>query len=222
MTVMRVLVGGPVSEWPDDLKNGQLTGQWAAADRGALRLLRLGITPVLTVGDFDSLADSERAGVLAKLPEVISAQPEKDETDTELLLATIDARFHPDRIDVYGATGGRLDQLLSNLWIFSQPRFQELATRVRLIDRGNVVSFFLPGRHEIIHEPGMRYLGFMNLTSVTGLSLIDEKYQLRQWSGEVPFSFSSNEFVGEINHFSFETGMMMVIQSRDMTGQTGD
>ena len=61
----------------------------------------------------------------------------------------------------------------------------------------------------------------MPLTPVTGLTLIDEKYKLTNWQGN-PFSFSSNEFDGDVNHFSFESGMVAVIESRDLTGQTGD
>ena len=198
MERLRLLVGGPISEWPDELAQGTLVGPWAAADRGAHRLLALGHVPVLTVGDFDSMTPSEREQTLAQLPRVVSAKPE-----------------------IYGATGGRLDQLLSNIWIFTQPRFQQLATKVVLIDRTNRVSFYLPGTHTITHTPGMKYLGFMPLTPVTGLTLIDEKYKLTNWQGN-PFSFSSNEFDGDVNHFSFESGMVAVIESRDLTGQTGD
>jgi thiamine pyrophosphokinase len=222
MKTLNVLVGGPVTDWPEPLKNGTISGDWVAADRGALRLLRLGITPILTVGDFDSLTDEEKDDVLQRLPEVVSVKPEKDETDTELLLRLVNEKYHPDQINIYGATGGRLDHLLSNLWIFSQPRFRELATKVQIIDRTNVVRFFLPGNHELTKLPEMQYLGFMNLTPVSGLTLVDEKYRLTNWASDVPFSFSSNEFDGQTNHFQFDTGMMMVIQSRDLSGQAAD
>lgn len=221
MKRMRVLVGGPLSEWPDALHAGQLDGPWAAADRGALRLLAMNQVPLLTVGDFDSMTATERQTTLAKLPRVVSAQPEKDETDTELLLSLIEQDYQPDRIEIYGATGGRIDQLLSNIWIFTQPRFQTLATKIVLIDRTNEISFYLPGKHTITHTPGMTYLGFMPLTPVTGLTLVDEKYRLTDWAGN-PFSFSSNEFAGEVNHFEFTSGMVAVIQSRDLKGQTSD
>lgn len=221
MERLRLLIGGPISEWPEELAKGTLAGPWAAADRGAHRLLALGHVPVLTVGDFDSMTPSEREQTLAQLPRVVSAKPEKDETDTELLLDIVERELQPDLIEIYGATGGRIDQLLSNIWIFTQPRFQQLATKVILIDRTNRVSFYLPGTHAITHTPGMNYLGFMPLTPVTGLTLIDEKYKLTNWQGN-PFSFSSNEFDGDVNHFSFESGMVAVIESRDLTGQTGD
>ena len=66
MNRMRLLVGGPMSEWPDDLKNGLLDGPWAAADRGSLRWLHLGQVPVLTVGDFDSVTFEERQEIVGQ------------------------------------------------------------------------------------------------------------------------------------------------------------
>ena len=115
MERLRLLVGGPISEWPEELAKGTLAGPWAAADRGAHRLLALGHVPVLTVGDFDSMTPSEREQTLAQLPRVVSAKPEKDETDTELLLDIVERELQPDLIEIYGATGGRIDQLLSNI-----------------------------------------------------------------------------------------------------------
>jgi len=221
MERMRLLVGGPTTEWTDELTNGQLTGPWAAADRGALRLLEMGQVPVLTVGDFDSMTSVEREETLAKLTRVVSVKPEKDETDLELLLTLVEKDYQPESIEIYGATGGRIDHLLSNIWIFTEPRFKDIASKVTLIDRTNQINFYYPGSHAIQHTPGMDYVGFMPLTPVTGLTLVDEKYKLTDWQGN-PYSFSSNEFVGDINHFKFDSGVVAVIQSRDLNGRIKD
>ena len=221
MKRIRLLIGGPVTEWPDDLKSGRLAGPWAAADRGSLRLLNLGQIPILTVGDFDSVTTEEQQKLVDQLPKIVSVKPEKDDTDTELLLSLVEKNYQPDEIEIYGATGGRIDQLLSNIWIFTQPRFSAIVEKITIIDRINRISFFLPGAHTIEKEPTMKYLGFMPLTPVSGLTLDDEKYRLTNWSGN-PFSFSSNEFDGTDNHFSFKSGIVAVIQSRDLIGQTAD
>lgn len=222
MQRVRILVGGPIAEWPQTLKDGQLAGPWLAADRGALRLLNVGITPELAVGDFDSLTVAERQLVEERVTHLVTVQPEKDETDLELLLDAIKEDPELETIEIYGATGGRLDQLLSNLWIMTQDRFHNILEKVKIIDRVNEVIFFHPGAHTIKHLPGMQYLGFMNLTPVENLTLVDEKYHLTNWSSAVPYSYSSNEFAGEINHFTFDAGIVAVIQSRDLNGQTGD
>ena len=116
------------------------------------------------------------------------------------MLSLVEKNYQPDEIEIYGATGGRIDQLLSNIWIFTQPRFSAIVEKITIIDRINRISFFLPGEHTIEKEPTMKYLGFMPLTPVSGLTLNDEKYRLTNWSGN-PFSFSSNEFDGTVNHF---------------------
>ncbi|AIG65265.1 thiamine diphosphokinase [Weissella tructae] len=213
MKRMRLLAAGPKSDWPDALVEGQLAGPWAGADRGALRLLALGQTPVMAVGDFDSLTEEEAQVVLPQIDHVFRSIPEKDYTDTERLVREVEEMYHPDEIEIYGATGGRIDQMLSNLFIFATPELQEIATKVRLIDRRNDIRFYLPGEHAITHVPGMKYVCFMPLTPVEELDLMDEKYPLK-WSGN-PYAWSSNEFTSEVNHFRFKTGVVAVIQSRD-------
>lgn len=213
MQRIRLLAGGPKAEWPEALQNGQLEGPWAGADRGALHLLELGHTPIMAVGDFDSLSQAEANVVLPQIQDVFRSNPEKDYTDTERLVREVDAQYNPDEIEIYGATGGRIDQLLSNLFIFATSEFESIAPKVRLIDRQNDIQFYLPGEHAIAKTPGMKYVCFMPLTPVKELELIDEKYPLR-WSGN-PYAWSSNEFTDSVNHFSFKTGVVAVIQSRD-------
>ncbi|MCM0582908.1 thiamine diphosphokinase [Weissella diestrammenae] len=217
MPIMRLLVGGPKSEWPDELKNGQLKGPWAAADRGALRLLKMNITPVLALGDFDSIQTNERQAVLNQLTNFI-AKTDQIQTDTQALLTAVESQYAPDIIEIYGATGGRIDHLLSNLFIFTQAHFKKIASKVKIIDRSNVITFYLPGNHVIHKLSDMKYLGFMVLEPTKELVLVDEKYPLH-WSGN-PMSWSSNEFMGDTNHFSFESGMIAVIQSKD--AENGD
>ncbi|MFL1695352.1 thiamine diphosphokinase [Weissella kandleri] len=210
---MRILLGGPHSEWPDELKNGELSGPWAAADRGTIDLITLNQPPIFAIGDFDSISPVERRKIDQVVPTVVQ-KFEQISTDTQALLKAVDQQFSPKCIEVYGATGGRLDHALGNIWMFIEPEFRELAQRVVLIDRNNEIRFYLPGSHTIQHNPEFRYLGFAALEPVVNLELPDEKYSL-QWSGG-PKIWGSNEFNGSQNHFSFEQGMIAVIQSKDV------
>ena len=79
----------------------------------------------------------------------------------------------------------------------------------------NVVSYYLPGNYTISRLPHKKYLAFVNLTPVRGLTLKDEKYPLQNWSSQIPFSWTSNEFTAKENHFSFESGIVSVIQCSD-------
>src|SRR5579871_2998080 len=57
-----------------------------AADSGAATALHYGIVPAYIVGDLDSLDEQALADARERGSQVIPAQPEKDETDTELAL----------------------------------------------------------------------------------------------------------------------------------------
>ena len=96
-----------------------------AADGGHAFLRRHGRWPALLIGDFDSLdagllAEAETAGV-----EIVRHPARKDETDAELAVAQVEARF-PGEIVLLGALGGALDHMLGHLGIL-----QGLATRGR-------------------------------------------------------------------------------------------
>ena len=109
----------------------------------------------------------------------------------------------------------RLDHLLANLFLPLQSEFKPYLTRIKIIDCQNVVSYYLPGDYTISRLPHKNYLAFVNLTPVRGLTLKDEKYPLQNWSSQIPFSWTSNEFTAEENHFSFESGIVSVIQCSD-------
>lgn len=211
--LIRVLVGGPQSEWPLDLQKGLIPGPWVAADRGALYLMNLGITPVLTFGDLDSIHLEHHLDLATKLPEIVSKK-DQVQTDTEAILQVIEHKYQPKKIEIYGATGGRLDHLLHNILMFAKPNLKIMADHCRIIDKNNIIDFYNPGKYLIHKISGMKYVGFVAIEPVTGLNLVDEKYPLTDWSGPVTV-WGSNEFMGEVNHFSFKTGMIAVIQSKD-------
>ena len=212
MTIVNLLVGGPTANWPVDL--AKIPGPWVGADRGALRLVKLGIQPVMVVGDFDSISESELATVKQSLAGTVIVKPDQDHTDTQLAVKSIFEQLQPDELHIYGATGGRLDHLLANLWLVLDPVFRAWAPKIRLIDRQNTVRYFLPGSYTIAKEADKRYLAFVPLMSMY-LTLADEKYPLTAARNDYPISWASNEFVGEKGHFSFDAGVLAVIQSCD-------
>ena len=113
------------------------------------------------------------------------------------------------------ATGGRLDHFLSNLYLVVQPRYHNLVNKIKLWDQENYLSFFTPGHYQITKQQDKDYLAFVNLTSVKGLSLYDEKYLLNNADYDYPISLASNEFVGQTASFSFDEGILCVVQSKD-------
>ena len=87
-----------------------------AADSGLDLALALGLSPDLVVGDMDSLS---RPSLLDSLPSerVLRYPCDKDETDTEIGLQTLQERGYGE-VTILGGGGGRLDHLLGVLMLF--------------------------------------------------------------------------------------------------------
>lgn len=100
------------------------------ADGGADVAVHAGLDVDLVVGDLDSatpaaLAAARRSGV------VVSAEPDKDETDLELALAAARLRG-ATRITVHLGAGGRLDHQLANLAVLASARWAPAAITARV------------------------------------------------------------------------------------------
>lgn len=212
---VNVLVGGPRELVPQEEIIKRKAEPWVGVDRGAVTLFDLGITPAIAIGDFDSISQADLARLQADINRVKIYPPEKDYTDTQLGVKAAIAKLQASQVDIFGATGGRLDHLLANIFLPLQKEFQSFLPKIRLLDLQNTVVYYRPGNYTITHEQGKKYLAFVNLTPVSGLILPDEKYPLTNWQSDIPFSWTSNEFTAEKNHFSFETGIVAVIQCVD-------
>lgn len=219
MEKVNIMVGGPEILIPYDQVLDRKDEIWLGVDKGATRLLEHGITPQYAAGDFDSSTPEQLARVKSTVKEVEIYPPEKDYTDTQIGILLAMKHYQPSSITIWGTTGGRLDQLLANLYTPLMDPYRQYLPKIHLIDRQNTVDFYEPGSYEIYKIPQMPYLAFVNLTPVTGLTLPDEKYQLDNFDSDLPISWSSNEFDGPVNHFSFTGGIVAVIQSRDTASQ---
>lgn len=210
-----VVAGGSPDLWPKITKRLIEENDWIGVDRGSLYLIEHGITPSLAIGDFDSLTKEELELVRKNAKEIIYAHPEKDYTDTELGMIEAIKRYPEGTITLLGATGGRLDHLLSNIWLPLHPEMKSSVSRIHLQDNQNKVSYYEPGEYRIVKQKEMTYLAFICLTQVKALSLLDTKYRLDKKDVTCPKSYGSNEFLTNEAHFSFEEGLVAVIQSRD-------
>lgn len=211
-----LVAGGNPDNWPDitDWREDAQT-VWVGIDRGALYLLERGIQPEMAIGDFDSLTSSELAQVNQKIAHIYQSIPEKDDTDTQLALLKAAEKYPEASFLLIGATGGRMDHFLSNLWLPLEPRFARILSKMKLIDRQNTLTYFSAGHFTIKKEADKKYLAFVCLTPVTNFSILDAKYTLKNEQVNYPVSYASNEFVGKTVTFSFGSGTIVVIQSKD-------
>lgn len=87
-----------------------------AADGGAWHVERLGSRPGIIIGDLDSYPREK----IQPGTQIISYPAAKDETDLELaLLYALENYDEP--IEVIGAFGGRVDQMLANMLLLAHP-----------------------------------------------------------------------------------------------------
>lgn len=167
------------------------TNDYAGVDRGVYGLLKKGITPKFTYGDYDSVSREEREFIESQL-KINAVNSEKDYTDSHLALFDLVDKGY-NEIDVYGALGDRIDHELMNIQLLLNEKFKNVD--IRLIDKLNVI-FKVIGKKEL-KNIGYKYISFIPFFNGTTLTLDGFKYD-----GEVEISIGStltvsNEFVGQ-------------------------
>jgi len=184
---------------------------WAGVDHGVYLLLKDGIIPKYTYGDFDSITEKERRFIDETL-EINPVESEKDDTDLEIALLDLTERGYTS-IDVYGATGGRLDHLLGNTQMLLHEKLTDV--KIRIIDTQNVVELLNKGRHEVLKNRDMKYVSFLPMYDRTRLTLEQFKYPLEGTKLSLGSTLTiSNEFTGE-KGFVETSEPILMIQSID-------
>ena len=183
-------------------------------DRGSLFLIEQGICPDLAVGDFDSVSEKELALICSQSKEVLQAQPEKDDTDLELAVKAVFARYPQAQVTIFGAFGGRLDHTLANIFLPSNPEITPYMQQIRLCNAQNELRYCPQGRHEIKPVAGMNYLAFM-LADDGRLIIEGAKYPLNESNYFLKKVYASNEFIDEPVFLECQSGYVIIIYSKD-------
>ncbi len=183
-------------------------------DRGSLFLIEQGICPDLAVGDFDSVSEKELALIYSQSKEVLQAQPEKDDTDLELAVKAVFARYPQAQLTIFGAFGGRLDHTLANIFLPSNPEITPYMQQIRLCNAQNELRYCPQGRHEIKPVAGMNYLAFMPADDGR-LTIEGAKYPLNESNYFFKKVYASNEFIDEPVFLECQSGYVIVIYSKD-------
>lgn len=89
----------------------------------------MGIVPEVAIGDFDSLKKGELAQLEEYEIDFRYSHPEKDYTDSEQLFKVAFEEYNVDQLDIYGATGGRLDHFLLNIFTFSKSELKSIVKK---------------------------------------------------------------------------------------------
>jgi len=178
-----------------------------AADAGLAALEKIGVTPDLAVGDFDSL------GRIPDFENKICHPAEKDDTDTALALSEGMSRGYRTFV-VYGGLGGRLDHTIANLQNFAGAA--DHGAVVWVWGEDNAVCVF-GDEEELRFDSGMRgIVSVFSPSRTTGVDLEGFKYTLSGacLTSSVPLGVS-NEFIGEPCRIRAVDGILMVMWNED-------
>jgi len=214
--IINIVAGGPENLLPDLKKYNESHCIWVGVDRGVYTLLTNNINPMVAFGDFDSVSTEELTFIRKAVKELKQFKPEKDETDMELALNwALEQKC--DKIQIFGATGGRLDHFFANVQLLASPLLSGVNTEISLIDHQNLIFLKSPGSYKIEKIVDKKYISFVPISlHITDLSLKGFKYPLNNRNISIGSTLCiSNELIGDYGTFSFSEGILLVIRSSD-------
>lgn len=176
------------------------------ADGGLNHALKMGVTPNLIVGDFDSFK-----GELPEGENVVSLPCEKDYTDTHTAVFEAKKRGAAE-ILLLGTSGTRLDHTIANIALLETMR--RMGIRGKMIDKNNCL--FLAEKHEIITGMPGTTVSLLPLLPVKGITMKGFKWSLKNADIELfnPI-WVSNELTEEQAEISFDSGVLLVDLAND-------
>ena len=211
-----LLCGGPLEEdfartVLEYLKPNCIIG----IDRGLNFCYRQNIHPDYILGDFDSI-DQEILDYYehqSAIP-VKRYKPEKDATDTRIGLE-LAIKLGSSRVFLLGATGGRLDHYMGNLQSLTAARMQ--GVEAWILDSRNALTVLdKPFTLQKEKQFG-KYVSFFSMSDkVEGLTLTGFQYPLHEYTMTNFDGIGvSNEIKEETARVEFQTGMVLMVMSRD-------
>ena len=175
------------------------------ADGGADNAFKLGITPDLIIGDFDSVKS------IAKFKGKCEIIEDKDQDKTDTFLAIEEAlKLNPDEIIFLGVIGTRFDHTLTN--ILELVKLKE-NIKARIIDEHNEIEL-VTDSIKISGKKG-NIVSVIPLTDVTGLTYSGLHWEVTDKEVSLGWSGSSNVMSENNATISLKTGKILVIKARD-------
>ncbi len=120
---------------------------YIAVEQGTFYLLNQGITPIIVIGDMDSIEDES---ILDSF-QIERYSPIKDDTDTALAIQYAIKKGY-DEINLYGVTKKRMDHFMAIISLLEQ--YQNIS--ITIYDEYNKIYVLQKGKH-IINKNGYYY-----------------------------------------------------------------
>lgn len=215
MVNIAIMGNGPSDLVPDLSLYKDEIDIWIGADRGALVLMNNEIKVDYAVGDFDSINQVENDFIKRNATHYVQYPSEKDETDIEIALLQA-FKLRPNKIYLFGVTGGRLDHGLVNIQLLFTIKSKDI--RGVIVDKYNQLELMKPGQYEVTHDQVYPNISFVPQSkNVKGLTLTGFYYPLTNenisWGSTLCIS---NKLLSNKGNFYYEEGILLLIKSRDM------
>ncbi|MBQ8003194.1 MAG: thiamine diphosphokinase [Clostridia bacterium] len=174
------------------------------ADGGLTHAERMGITPNLTVGDFDSYKGDAPG-------EVRKFNPEKDYTDTHIAVSAALEKGYK-KIVLLGAMGTRLDHTMANIGLLEY--IAKNGAVGEAVNENNTATVITG--NAVIKNDGSKYVSIIPVGRAKGVTLKNFKYLLNDYDMEFSQSIGiSNEFLSGDGIVEIKEGSLIVIKSKD-------
>jgi len=208
-----IVSGGTVDyDWAQDWLYNNKYDYIIAADSGLQHCDKMHLSVDYLVGDYDSV-NHELLEQYEKTTETKTYPPEKDYTDTHIALKKA-IEMKPEYIDIIGATGNRIDHMMTNISIMREAA--EAGIFCAIFDTNNKI-YQICSTHTIqkCKQYG-KYISLIPMTPELQLTLKGMKYPLKHqkiYQGES--ICQSNEIIEQQAQIMIESGRAIVIEARD-------
>lgn len=208
-----IFTGGRLGDWA--VQQIQAEDILIGADRGALFLVKRGLRPHLSLGDFDSVSVEEKEQIQAHSAEMIDCDPVmKDWTDTEMAYRKA-VELGATELVILGALGTRFDHSLANVHLLHAASDEGISCRVE--DEFNRVELAIGGSPVHVRADRFTFVSLLPLSpTVSGIDLMGFQYPLQDATLRLGESLGiSNRLVGEEGTVQVREGRLLIISSRD-------
>ncbi|MEN8905585.1 MAG: thiamine diphosphokinase [Clostridiales bacterium] len=206
-----IVCNGEISEY-NFYKNLFKDSYIICADGGTRHLKNFNLVPNMIIGDLDSISDEDLAFYRNKKIEIKKFKCEKDETDSHISLKVAIEKGFKD-IYIIGALGTRFDHSIANIMLLEYALEKNVLCKI--IDEKNEIQMINDSIK--LEKENDCNISLVPLTDyVKGINSSGLYYPHKNMTIKRGETIGiSNKFVSEQMNISIESGILIVIKSRD-------
>lgn len=203
-----IFAGGEITGF--DLKEFNiLDKKIICVDKGLEFAINNNITIHVLIGDFDSVNKIYLEEIKKNKLEIKTYNSDKDMSDLQLAFEYC-VNNNIDKIDLFGATGGRIDHSLSNIYLLK--KYAQKGLDIRIINSNNIVRYI---NKDTQIKKSDWYFSILPTNEECIFSLTGAKWNLTNYKLEYGSTHTvSNRFENDLN-IKIIKGDMYLILSRD-------